>query len=144
VLRKFNLLWSCDDGRILILLLSQGKHNISSTHLKISKIRRIAENQMLEFVSSLKYYSKIWPRANIFSRICNLLGTSVLPGSVDSSKLNQYDIHTQTFFLWMYSELHKNEEDMTELPEGQTLVLKPIAISLFLDHFSFFLNNNES
>lgn len=33
---------------------------------------------------------------------------------------------------------------MHELPEGQTLLPKPLALSLFNDHFSFFLNAGET
>jgi hypothetical protein len=104
----------------------------------------VAEAQMLEFVASLKYYSKIWPRANIFSRLANLLGISVLPGSIDSSKLNQYDIHTQTFFLWMYKEIMKNKQEIHELSEGQTILPKKKAVEIFEQKLNFFLSTNES
>ena len=99
---------------------------------------------MLEFVSSLKYYSKIWPRANIFSRLSNLLGISVLPGSIDSSKLNQYDIHTQKFFLWMFKEIQKLSKEIVELSEGYSILPKKTATELFQKTLNFFLNQNET
>lgn len=60
---------------------------------------------MLEFVSSLKYYAKIWTRANLFSRLANLMGIASFPGSAETSKLNMYDIHTQFYFLWVFSKV---------------------------------------
>lgn len=98
---------------------------------------------MLEFVSSLKYYSKIWPRANLFSKIANLLGVSVLPGSIDSSQLNQYDIHTQKFFLWMFKQIMKHQEEIKEVSEGQSVIHRRKAVSIFEEELGFFLNPKE-
>lgn len=42
-------------------------------HLKQHKLRRPAEIKMIEFIASLKYYVKIWPRAKTFANLLGLL-----------------------------------------------------------------------
>lgn len=73
----------------------------------------------------------------------NLLGVSVLPGSIDSSQLNQYDIHTQKFFLWMYKRIKNYKEEIKEISEGQSVLKKQNALKIFEDELGFFMNNKE-
>ena len=93
---------------------------------------------MLEFVSSLKYYSKIWPRANLFSRISNMLGIASFPGSVETTKLNMYDIHSQFYFLWAFKQLQTKKEQIVDNTEGLSFIPKAELTSV-IDDILFFL-----
>lgn len=37
-------------------------------------MRRLAELKMVEFLASLKHYSKLWPKAKLFGRIVGIIG----------------------------------------------------------------------
>ena len=41
--------------------------------MKKHKLRRLAEVKLIEFISSLKYYTKIWPRAKVFAKLTGML-----------------------------------------------------------------------
>jgi len=41
--------------------------------LERSKTRRIAEDSLVDFLSSLKYYFEKWSRAKLFCQMCGLL-----------------------------------------------------------------------
>lgn len=111
--------------------------------LKISKVRRIAENQLLEFISSLKYYSKIWPRANLFSKLSNMLGIASFPGTIESSKLNMYDIFTQIFVFWVFEKLLADQSKLNESSEGLTILGKREVLPL-LDKLCFFAGSDRA
>lgn len=69
--------------------------------LKKYQLRRLAEIKMIEFISSLKYYMKIWTRAKVFANLAGMLQMSdamSTDGSTHSS-----DIYLQEFFFYSYS-----------------------------------------
>ena len=93
---------------------------------------------MLEFVSSLKYYSKIWPRANLFSKIANMLGIASFPGSVETTKLNMYDIHSQFYFIWAFKQLQTKKDSIIDNTEGLSFIPKN-DLAVVIDDILFFL-----
>ena len=72
--------------------------------LKKHKLRRLAEVKLIEFISSLKYYTKIWPRAKVFAKLSGMLQFSE-PIETDASG-HSCDIFMQEFFYFAYSCLN--------------------------------------
>lgn len=69
--------------------------------LKKHKLRRLAEVKLIEFISSLKYYTKIWPRAKVFAKLTGMLQYSE-PIETDASS-HSCDIFMQEFFYYAYT-----------------------------------------
>ena len=64
------------------------------------KFRRVAEEKLSEFIVSLKYYTNIWPRAKIFSKLAGMLQHSE---SIEKGSNYSADIYMQEFFYFAYS-----------------------------------------
>ena len=84
--------------------------------LKKFKLRRLAEVKLIEFVSSLKYYTKIWPRAKVFAKLTGMLQYSE-PVETDSNA-HSCDIYLQEFFYFAYSCF----KDFRETEDGISLI----------------------
>jgi len=69
--------------------------------MKKHKLRRLAEVKLIEFISSLKYYTKIWPRAKVFAKLTGMLQYSE-PIDTDASS-HSWDIFMQEFYYFAYS-----------------------------------------
>ena len=63
---------------------------------KLYSHRRLAELKTLEFLSSLKYYSEVFPRAYVCSLMCNLIVTH---------KFGMFNIFLQNYFLFVISHM---------------------------------------
>ena len=72
--------------------------------LKKHKLRRLAEVKLIDFISSLKYYTKIWPRAKVFAKLSGMLQYSE-PIETDANS-HSWDIYMQEFFYFAYSWLN--------------------------------------
>ena len=84
------------------------------------KVRRIAEIKLLEFLISLKYYAKIWPRALLFANLCNIIPYTK---PMQENFPCVYDLFLQEYFLFCFSRLVNTENAfLLELNEGQTLL----------------------
>ena len=68
--------------------------------LKTYNLRRLAESKLMEFVASLKFFSRTWSRANIFSRLCCMMSPLSNGNQLENSLTNDYDIYTQHYFFW--------------------------------------------
>lgn len=82
--------------------------------LKHNKLRRLAEVKLIEFISSLKYYTKIWPRAKVFAKLTGMLQYSE-PIETDANT-HSCDIFMQEFFYYAYtcfSEFRETEDGNT-------------------------------
>jgi len=84
--------------------------------LRKYKLRRLAEVKLIEFISSLKYYTKIWPRAKVFAKLTGMLQYSE-PIETDSNG-HSCDIFMQEFFYFTYSCF----KEFRETDEGLTLI----------------------
>lgn len=90
------------------------------------RIRRLAELKLLEFIISLKYYTKFWPKAERFCEMMDVMKYQPLfeqPEGFDY----QLDYNVQHFFFIIYKKL--NSFQMIE-EEGQTYVDKSSAKKL--------------
>lgn len=84
--------------------------------LKKQKIRRLAEVKVLEFIISLKYYSKFWIKAETF---CMLMDVMKYVPSFEVAESNNYrlDYYSQNFFFQVYRQMRSfdlvHDEDGT-------------------------------
>ena len=69
--------------------------------LKKCQLRRLAEIKVIEFISSLKYYMKLWPRAKVFANLSGMLQTG--DSMHTDSSTHSSDIYLQEFFFFIYS-----------------------------------------
>lgn len=101
-------------------------------------MRRDAEKKMLAFVASLKYYSKMWPRAYLFSKLTSIIGRTGLPGSFKNSSLDEYDVFTQQYFLWLFkTQVSEHKENFKEYNDGTSYMLKQDAMNLVAEALYF-------
>lgn len=90
--------------------------------LKVYKLRRMAEIKLLEFLVSLKYYYKLWPRALLFA---NLIGVAQHTRSIAEPNFSyDFDIFLQDFFFYSYSKIIEYNDSFEENQDGQTLISK--------------------
>ena len=110
--------------------------------LRKHKLRRLAEVKLIEFITSLKYYTKIWPRAKVFAKLAGMLQFSE-PIETDSSN-HSCDIFMQEFFYYAYSCLNVkgNSQDYKELDDGNTYLKCEIEEEL-TPKILFWLNEND-
>lgn len=80
--------------------------------------------KLLEFLVSLKYYVRIWPRAQIFASMANILGTSRGKDYQDALNVNEYDIYLQNYVLYAYEHTFSEANSLVEHSEGTTLIPK--------------------
>jgi hypothetical protein len=69
--------------------------------LRMHKLRRLAEVKLIDFIASLKYYTKIWPRAKVFAKLTGMLQYAE-PIETDANNYS-CDIFMQEFFYFAYS-----------------------------------------
>lgn len=103
------------------------------------KVRRIAEIKLFEFLISLKYYSKIWPRAILFANICNIIPYS--KGTQENFPYN-FDCFAQEYFFYCYLQLLKDNSAIVEHNDGQTYIKKEKSEDL-LKNLVFFAGEPE-
>jgi hypothetical protein len=82
------------------------------------RIRRLAETKLLEFIISLKYYSRYWPKAEMFCQLMDVMRYYPLFDNLDGFNYKM-DYNTQNFFFVVYRKIvtFKPIED-----EGATFV----------------------
>lgn len=80
-------------------------------------IRRLAELKMLEFVISLKYYAKFWPKAEMFAYMLDIMRFQ--PSfELNETSAYRFDLYAQNFFLAVYARLADGE--VIEWEDGAT------------------------
>jgi hypothetical protein len=105
--------------------------------LKHNKLRRLAEVKLIEFISSLKYYTKIWPRAKVFAKLTGMLQYSE-PIETDANA-HSCDIFMQEFFYYAYMTF----SDFRETEEGNTYVKLDYVEEELTPKILFWLTENE-
>lgn len=105
--------------------------------LKTHKLRRIAELKLFEFLISLRYYSKSYPRATQFAYLANILHYPVPVG--EHAYIYKYDVYAQMFYFYVLkrlllegSQIVENES-YTFLPKTAALELSNEILSQFTD-----------
>lgn len=90
---------------------------------------------MLEFLVSLKYYSKIWPRALMFAHLAGII--QYKSSNVDPNFNYAFDLFTQNYFLYCYAKIVKYEKFLKEHLEGNTWLLKDKVEDIINDMLVF-------
>eukprot|EP00743_Colponemidia_sp_Colp-15_P007741 GILK01008383.1.p1 GENE.GILK01008383.1~~GILK01008383.1.p1 ORF type:complete len:832 (+),score=193.90 GILK01008383.1:1029-3524(+) len=90
--------------------------------IKRFTLRRVAEIKMLEFVTSLKYYSKLWARAALFAKLCGFI-------SEGRDSLNEFAVK---YYLAAMNYLHQqNSVKVPDSEDGKSWVPLPLAQQLY-------------
>jgi hypothetical protein len=76
--------------------------------LKRHRIRRLAEVKLLEFIISLKYYSKFWLRAELFCVMMDVMRYTPSSEHVDGNNYRS-DYYAQNYFFEVYKALSRLE-----------------------------------
>lgn len=93
----------------------------------------------MEFLVSLKYYSKIWPRATIFA---NLTGISqYIKGTGNESNFSyDFEAYVQEYFFFIFSKISSENIHIFDHADGQTLMGKE-KLEEFVKQALFFEND---
>lgn len=95
--------------------------------------------KLFEFLISLKYYSKIWPRALLFANICNIIPYA--KGVQENFPYN-FDCFAQEYFFYCFLQIMKENSAIIEHNDGQTYIKKEKAEDL-LRNLVFFAAEQE-
>lgn len=68
------------------------------------RIRRLAEVKLLEFIISLKYYCRYWPKAQLFCQLMDVMRYQPLFEQPEGFNY-KFDYNTQNFFFAIYRKL---------------------------------------
>ena len=101
------------------------------------KLRRIAEIKLLEFLVSLKYYSKVWSRATIFTNLAGI--SSYIKGTNEPNLSYDFDAYVQEYFFFIYSKISSENMHIIDHAEGQTFMPKE-KLEEFTKQTLFFYN----
>lgn len=97
------------------------------------KLRRLAEVKLLQFIISLKYYSKFWIRAETFCCLMDVMKFQPYSDPSESS-IYKFDHYAQIYFFSIYKYTRKfkliHDDDGTIYTEIENL-RKLVRISLF-------------
>ena len=97
---------------------------------------------MLTFIASLKFYARIWPRAHLFAKLANIIGRAALPGTFKNTTIDEYDVFTQQYFIWVFKMLLSQKDTIKDFSDGSTFLTRPDAQS-FAASTLFFLGAQE-
>jgi len=94
------------------------------------KSRKMTEYKLVEFIISLRYYVDIWLRAKLMAQLLGFLRPSkddiksLKFGSSNSPDAQPIaiDIYLQEFFLYAYSVIMQDKDQLLETKEGHTYV----------------------
>jgi hypothetical protein len=99
------------------------------------KSRKKMEDNLIEFLATLKYYSETWERAKIYAQITGFkqtndtylhvpdrtgTGARLNDGEMDECDVPYIDMYLQEFILHGYSLIKKEAKNFTESSEGFT------------------------
>lgn len=97
---------------------------------------------MLTFIASLKFYSKMWPRANLYAKLANIIGRAALPGTFKNTSLDDYDIYAQQYFFWVFKVLLNQKETIKDFSDGSIYISRYDAQN-FINNTLYFLSSQE-
>lgn len=93
---------------------------------------------MLTFIASLKFYVKLWPRAYTFARLASIIGRSALPGTFKNTAIDEYDVFTQQYFIWVFKLLISSKDLVKDFNDGTSYLTK-LDATTFCNSALFFL-----
>jgi hypothetical protein len=97
---------------------------------------------MLTFIASLKFYAKLWPRAYIFSKLASIIGRSALPGTFKNTAIDEHDVFTQQYFIWLFKLLISSKDLVKDFHDGTSYVAKADATGI-ANSALFFLSGTD-
>ena len=96
----------------------------------------------MEFLVSLKYYSKIWSRATIFACVTGI-STYVKSGTTNEPNFSyDFDAYVQEYFYFLFSKINSESLHIFDHTEGQTYMPKE-KLEEVVKQTLFFYNENE-
>lgn len=110
--------------------------------LKTHKLRRTAEIKLLEFLVSLKYYSKMWPRAALFSNFCGISAYLRPSASPEPNFSYDFDAYLLEYFLHIFAKTSQESFGVLEQSDGQTVFPRE-KLEELVSHALFFNNEYE-
>lgn len=112
--------------------------------LRTHKLRRIAEIKLFEFLVSLKYYIKLWPRALMFANLCNITSTSKPQITPEPSMSSTYDVYVQNYFLFCFQRIYKEATFIVDSPDGFGFLLREKVDEVIKDCLFFMKDLDKS
>lgn len=67
---------------------------------------------------------KLWPRAQIFASMCNIIGVGKAKDAQEAINVSEYDIYLQNFYLYAYERVFADPSQLVEHSEGTTWIPK--------------------
>ena len=107
--------------------------------MKRHRIRRLAEVKLLEFIISIKYYSKFWVKVETFCYLMDVMKYQPTFEFNDSGNY-KFDLYTQNFFFSVF-KVFSNFETITEEDGTVYIPLRKVkkimrALLFFTDEMS--------
>ena len=97
---------------------------------------------MLNFIASLKFYSKLWPRASTFGKLASIIGRAALPGTFKNTGIDEYDIFTQHYFIWCFKVLLSSKDLIKDFNDGSSYLARADALT-FSKTATFYLMSSD-
>jgi len=85
------------------------------------KLRRLAEINLTIFITSLKYYIVLWPRAKTFAQLAGFIKYSEINQKIEPGE-ETVDIYLQDYFTSCLAVLNKDKSALVESKEGNTFI----------------------
>lgn len=82
-------------------------------------MRRLAELKLLEFLISVKYYTKFWQKAETFAAVLDIMRINPY-FEINDTNVYKFDIYVQHFFFHVLSQFDKT--DLSEEEDGSTFI----------------------
>ena len=121
---------SLDEHLIVYMIHKFDPAVVAKATRGLNGTRDEVQNQLLEFLLNLKYYSTRWLRAKQYAQMLGFLAkmdaVSVASGVVDHDlddvEIPGTDIYLQEFFMYAYSFITKDRKHFFESTEGKTYI----------------------
>lgn len=84
----------------------------------------------------------MWPRATLFAKLCSIIGRSALPGTFKNTSLDEYDVFTQHYFLWMFRVLTSSPDNIKDFSDGTSYCTKGFTMSI-LSTLLYYMSQQE-
>lgn len=89
---------------------------------------------------SLKYYSKIWPRALLFANLCNIVPYTK---PIQDNFPYVYDLFVQEYFFFCFTRINNESESIFELNDGGQSLLSKLKIEDLSKDLVFFYTDPD-
>jgi hypothetical protein len=105
--------------------------------LRVHKLRRLAEMKLFEFLVSLRYYAKTWPRAATFAVQCGIAHHAPAVAHGAEGHIYRCDVYLQHYFMHSYAHLRERSAHFYEA-DGSTYLSRTHTIDLLSELLASF------